>query len=206
MSEKSLLPLGSNCRETKRANAQAYLALLQDSRYLQKVERIARCNIRGTTIPWEDAAQTAHEKIILALKDSKFHPERGSFYHWSAKIAKFAIIDLVRREQRKRHLSLDQKLAGTKFSWLDNIASKGNLWATLEREDLLICLIEAIAQLDEHHPQRQYFQLWQGRIRGESQVQLAVALGINQSTVSKRWHELTLHINCKVKVLLQQTA
>ncbi|MGB3693400.1 MAG: sigma-70 family RNA polymerase sigma factor [Spirulinaceae cyanobacterium] len=206
MSENILLPLCSDYRETKRTNAQDYLALLQDSRYLQRVERIARCNTRGTTIPWEDAAQTAHEKIILALRDNKFHPEKGSFYHWSAKISKFAIIDLVRREQRKRHLSLDQKLAGTKFSWLDNIPSKGNLWATLEREDLLICLVEAIAQLDEYHPQRQYFQLWQGRMRGENQTQLAVALGTSQGTISKRWQELVSHINCEVKVLLQQTA
>lgn len=73
--------------------------LMSCSEYQQRVERIARKHTRGHSLSWEDAAQTAHEKVFQALKEKRFHPEKGNFYHWAATVAKFAIIDWVRKEQ-----------------------------------------------------------------------------------------------------------
>jgi RNA polymerase sigma factor (sigma-70 family) len=179
----------SNCKKTIN-----YFSLLQSPHYLKKVEKIARCQTRRTTISWEDASQAAHEKILQALRARKFNPEKGNFYHWSATVAKLAIIDLIRREKQRNNLSLDQTLAQTKSSWLEQIPDNCDLWATLEREDLLMRLTKAITQLEQRYPQRHYLKLWQGKIQGKTQVQLATELRLNQSAISKRWKELVTRV------------
>jgi len=40
-----------------------YEPLLLNPEYQKTIERIARKQTRGTTISWEDAAQTAYEKV-----------------------------------------------------------------------------------------------------------------------------------------------
>jgi hypothetical protein len=44
-----------------------YDRLLKSPDYQCTIEKIARKQTRGTAIAWEDAAQTAHEKILLAI-------------------------------------------------------------------------------------------------------------------------------------------
>ena len=59
-----------------------------------------------------------------------------------------------------------------------------------ERADLILKAIEAIYQLDQQYPHQNYLKLWQGKIDGKTQTQLASELRISQSEISKRWQEL----------------
>lgn len=169
--------------------------------YQQTVERIARKHTRGHSLSWEDAAQTAHEKVFQALKEKKFHPEKGDFLPWAATVAKFAIIDWVRKEKQRNHSSLDQNIPGTDIPVSDTIADEFNLLDAVERTDLVFRIKEAIALIDQRYPDRDYRKLWQGKVQGKIQTQLAADLGITQSAISKRWKELTAHIAQELELL-----
>ncbi|MGK7927049.1 MAG: RNA polymerase sigma factor [Spirulina sp.] len=179
-----------NCPEDERILGQ----LLVDSQHQLRVQRIARKHTRGTAIAWEDVAQTAQEKIWQNLKARKFDADRGNFYHWAATVARFAAIDLVRREKLRTCESLDRHLPGTTQPILNTIADRANLFESLERQDLIRRVRKAIARLDRCYPQRCYLKLWKGKVKGKTQAQLATELGITQSAISKRWKELTIRI------------
>ncbi|HBL14510.1 MAG TPA: sigma-70 family RNA polymerase sigma factor [Cyanobacteria bacterium UBA11162] len=166
--------------------------LLCHPEYRQTVARIARKNTRGTSVSWEDAAQTAHTKVFQAAKAGNFR--RGGitqFYRWAATVARFAIIDLVRRQKQQHCLSLDQNIPGTDLPLLETIADEFDLLDTVERTDLVTKAIETISALQRRYPNRGYQKLWQGKVQGKTQVQLAADLGLTQSAISKRWQELS---------------
>jgi RNA polymerase sigma factor (sigma-70 family) len=176
-----------------------YEQLLKNPKYQQRVERIARSQTRNTSSSWEDAVQAAHEKVFQATQAGKF--QKGGvneFYRWAATVAKFQIIDLVRKEKQSICQSLDQNIPGTNLPLSEAIADKFNLFDALERTDLINRVIDAIIELDRHYPERGYVKLWQGHIQGKKQCQIAAELGVTQGAISKRWQELR---ECVVKML-----
>ncbi len=124
--------------------------------------------------------------------DGKFRQgDVQDFYHWAAMVARFAIIDLVRKEKRQNCISLDQTIPGTDLPLLETIQDELDLLDTVEHADLVSRAIDAISKLDQRHPNRDYQKLWYGKVQGRTQVQLAADLGLKtQSAVSKRWREL----------------
>ncbi|MFH7023932.1 MAG: sigma factor [Heteroscytonema crispum UTEX LB 1556] len=175
--------------------SELYELLLASPEYQQTVKRIARKQTIGTSTPWEDAAQTAHERIIKATKAGKFG--KGGvkeFYHWAAQVAKNAIIDCVRQDKHFIYKSLDQTIPGTDLFLVDTVADEFNLLEAIEFKDLFLRTIETIKQLDGHYPDRGYIKLWEGVKQGKNQSQLAVELGITQGAISKRWKELSLRV------------
>lgn len=165
--------------------------LLLDPHYQKTVERIARKQTRGTAVPWEDAVQAAQSKVLQMLQAGKFYAGGlQEFYRWTATVARFEIIDLVRREVHRTCISLDGTLPGTTVRLSETIADPFDAMETVERSDVVLRAIEAIVKLDRQFPDRAYYQLWQGRVLGKSQTQIAAELGLTQGTVSKRWTEL----------------
>jgi RNA polymerase sigma factor (sigma-70 family) len=171
---------------------QLYDRLLKSAQYRCTIEKIARKNTRGSSLSWEDAVQTAHEKIMLAIQSGKF--QYGSveeFYRWSTTIARCTVIDLIRREKLRRYSSLDTPIADTGILIIETIADPFDLWDSVEQADLLLKINAILQTLDEQYPNRGYLKLWEGKILGKRQMQLASELNVKQGTVSKRWKELT---------------
>ena len=168
-----------------------YERLLTEPDHQQRINRIARKQTQGSSIAWEDAAQIAQIKILQGLRNDKFR-QGGSieFFRWATTVARFEIIDLVRKENLRRCKSLDATISGTDLSVLDTLADEFNASDTLERTDLVLRSIAAITELDRQYPDRGYQTLWQGQVQGKKQTQLAADLGITQGEVSKRWREL----------------
>lgn len=166
--------------------------LLIAPEHQKRVERIARKYTRSTLIAWEDAAQAAHEKVLKVTQAGKFR-QGGveEFYHWAATVARFEIIDHVRKHNHWNWESLDQLIPGTNLPLSETLVDEFNLLDTVERADLVLRAIEAIAQLDRCYPDRGYLKLWQGQVQEKNQSQLATELGVTQGAISKRWKELT---------------
>ena len=169
--------------------------LLTNPIHHQRIERIARATTKGRNLAWEDAAQTAHFKVLQSAQNGKFYYGGiKEFYHWAARVAHSAIIDLVRQEYRRTHISLNQPVSGTDLTLLDTVPAPQHSWDVVEKADLIAKVREAIAELDQQYPQRHYRQLWNSRVQGVTQVQIAKQLNISQGAVSKRWQELTLRV------------
>jgi RNA polymerase sigma factor (sigma-70 family) len=178
------------------------LYLCFDPLLLKTIERIARKQTRGTRVFWEDAQQVAYEKVLQAMQAGKFRTGGvEEFYHWAATVARFAIIDLVRHEQQFHCQSLDQNIPGTDVPLSEAIADEFNLLDAYERADLVLKAFEAIADLNRLHPDRGYLKLWQAKIQGKSQAQLAAELGVTQGAISKRWKELCHNIAQRLGLL-----
>jgi RNA polymerase sigma factor (sigma-70 family) len=170
-----------------------YEQFLIDSEHQQRLVRIARKQTAGSPIDWEDAVQIAQMKVLQALRSGKFRQgEPADFYRWAATVARFEIIDLVRKAKINPCSSLDATLPDTNLAVLDTIADEFEFDAaeTLERADLVLRAIAAITTLDRQYPQRGYQILWNGQVAGTKQAQLAAEIGITQGEVSKRWQEL----------------
>jgi RNA polymerase sporulation-specific sigma factor len=161
--------------------------LLSAPEYRRRVERIALKYTRGCSISWQDAAQTAHMKVFQAVKGGHFH-QGGvkEFYCWAATVARFEIIDLIRQHKQQNWQSLDQFIPGTDLPLIETIPDEFNLLDTVERADLVHRAIETIRVLDRRYPSRGYLHLWQGKIQGKTETQLAAELGVSQGEISKR--------------------
>lgn len=165
--------------------------LILDPEYQQLVERIARKYAQSNSTTWEDAAQTAHVKVLQGLRAGKFsQQEAQEFYPWAATVARNAVIDFIRREKKRHHQSLNNTIIGTDLSLLDTIADEFDLWDAVERANLLIKAREIIENLALSYPKRGYIKLWQGLIQGKNQTQLALDLGVTQGQISRRRKEL----------------
>lgn len=168
-----------------------YERLLIVPEHCQRIEQIARKQTRGTTIAWEDAAQVAQIKVLQAVRNGKFRQGGADeFYRWAATVARFEIIDLVRKEKYRHCTSLDAAIIGTDLLLADTIADDFNALDSLEQTDLIVRAMTTIRELDQRHPERNYLKLWQGQVQGKKQTQLAMELGVSQGEVSKRWKEL----------------
>jgi RNA polymerase sporulation-specific sigma factor len=169
----------------------SYEQLVSNPQYRQLITKIAHKYTKGSPVYWEDAVQIAHMKIIQAVQAGKFHSELApSFSPWAATIARNAIVDFVRYEQRRNCRSLEEPISGTDLSLVDTIADESNQLEVVEHADLLQTVMRAIKKLAISHPERQYMILWQGLVTGKKQAQLAAELGVNQSEVSRRRKEL----------------
>ena len=173
----------------------SYRDILLRSEYRQRLEKIARKYTSGTGLSWEDAFQTAYLKVFLALQAAKFREGNiEQFYYWAIAVARCVIIDFVRRESLRKCKSLDDNIPGTDMSVLDTIPDEYSTLDATERADLILKALESIYQLDKRYPHRNYLKLWQGKVDGKTQTQIAAELRISQGEVSKRWQELLVRI------------
>ncbi|BAY73820.1 hypothetical protein NIES25_02280 [Nostoc linckia NIES-25] len=173
----------------------SYQEILLRSDYRQRLEKIARKYTRGTGLSWEDAFQIAHLKVFVAFQAGKFR--QGSveeFYYWAVAVARCAIIDFLRKESLRKYQSLDDNLPGTDMSLLETIPDEFNTLDAIERTDLILQALESIYKLDKCYPHLNYLKLWQGKVNGKTQTQIATELRISQGEVSKRWQELLRRI------------
>ncbi len=168
-----------------------YQEILVRFDYRKRLEKIARKYTKGTGLSWEDACQIAHLKVLLAFQAGKFR--QGcveQFYYWAIAVARCVIIDSVRKESLRKCQSLDDNIPGTDMSLLDTIYDDFSTLDAMERADLIMKALESIYQLDKCYPHRNYLKLWQEKVDGKTQIQIAAELKISQGEVSKRWREL----------------
>jgi RNA polymerase sigma factor (sigma-70 family) len=171
-----------------------YEDLLNNPEHRLRVQKIARKNTLGTTVSWEDAAQTVEIKLIQAVRAGKFREGNAdTFYRWAATVARYAVIDLVRKEHH-HPISLDQPIPGTDLLIGDTISDPFDALEALERAELVQMAIAAITALDQTYPNRGYGMLWQGYLHGHTQSQMAAELHLTQGAISKRWKELTQRV------------
>ncbi|WP_427158815.1 sigma-70 family RNA polymerase sigma factor [Aliinostoc sp. HNIBRCY26] len=173
-----------------------------DAEYQEVIAKIARKYTRGTSMSWEDAVQTAMMKVYEAVKAGKFHQGgMAEFQRWATVVARYEIINFVKKEQLRHYQSLDTTIAGTDFFWVDTIADDSNLWDAVTRADLIIQAKQTIINLDSRYSDRGYLKLWQLMVAGKNQTQQASALGISQGEVSKRWKELVGRVAMELGLL-----
>lgn len=175
----------------QREKLSSYQEVLVRLDYCQRLEKIARKYTKGTGLFWEDAFQIANLKVLLAFQAGKFR--QGSteqFYYWAIAVARCVIIDSVRKERVRQCQSLDDKIPGTDMSLLETIPHEFSTSDAIERADLILKALECIYQLNQCYPHRNYLRLWQGKVDGKTQTQIAAELEISQGEVSKRWQEL----------------
>lgn len=168
--------------------------LLVDLKHRRIIEKIAKKYVQGTSVSWEDAVQTGYVKVLEASKAGRFrHGDAEDFSRWATVVARYEIIDFVRKELRKQCQSLDSFVPGTDIPILDNISDSCSFDA-VERADFTLQVIKAVKKLDQRYPERGYLTLWQGLVKGSVQKQLAQSLGVSQPEVSRRRKELALRV------------
>lgn len=185
------------------SQAESLTKELENPKYREIINKIARKHTHRTSISWEDAAQTAYIKVMEAVKARKFR-QGGieEFYRWTTVVARFEIINFVKKEQKRNCPSLDTNINGTDLSWIDTIPSQEDIFDSEERADLIIKAKAAIKTLDTRYPQRGYLKLWQGKVAGKHYTELMQELGVSQGQISKLWNELVARVT--VELGLQQ--
>ncbi|NJO27880.1 MAG: sigma-70 family RNA polymerase sigma factor [Richelia sp. SL_2_1] len=173
-----------------------------DAVHQEVIAKIARKYTFRTSICWEDAAQTAKMKVYEAVKAGKFHQGGiAEFQRWATVVAKYEILNFVKKESLRSHQSLDATITGTNVSLVDTIADEFNLLEAVARADLIIKAKQAILNLDYLHPKRGYLKLWQLMVAGKNQTEQASELGVSQGEVSKRWKELVARVALELGLL-----
>lgn len=163
---------------------------LVNPEHLFRISQIARKQTRGSDVDWQDAVQEVQLKLIAAVRAGKFRSGTAqNFDRWTATVARFAIIDLVRKSQRHHTEPLDRQLFND-LTLLDTIADPFDALDTIERADLIYRVRVTIIDLDRAYPDRYYYRLWLAKVHEKKQTQIAQELGLTQGAISKRWQEL----------------
>jgi RNA polymerase sigma factor (sigma-70 family) len=166
------------------------------------IAKIARKYTRGTSISWEDAVQTGMMKVYEAVNAGKFqHGGIEEFQRWATVVARYEILNFVKKEDRRSHQSLDVIITGTDLSLVDTIPDEFNLLETVARADLVIKAKQAIINLDTCYPKRGYLKLWQGKLQNKTLTQIGYELGISQGEASRRWKELVGRVAIELGLL-----
>lgn len=161
-----------------------------DSKCQKIIEKIAKKQTKGTRVFWEDAAQVAYMKVCQAVKAGKFQGGAIDFQHWTATVAKFAIIDLVRKETKISAVSLDCNIPGTNIPLIETVADRLDLMNAVERADLLLRIENIVLNLNKRFPKKQYLALYRRLSEGKKMTEIAKEQGITQGGISKRKWEL----------------
>ncbi|MDZ7962484.1 MAG: sigma-70 family RNA polymerase sigma factor [Aulosira sp. DedQUE10] len=136
------------------------------------------------------------------MKAEKFHQGGiAEFQRWATVVARYEILNFVKKESLRTHQSLDATIFGTDISLVETIPDEFNLLEAVARADLIIQAKQAIINLDSLYCDRGYLKLWQLMVAGKNQTQQASALGISQGEVSKRWKELVERITIELGLL-----
>jgi RNA polymerase sigma factor (sigma-70 family) len=165
----------------------SYEYRLTQSAHLDRINQIARKQTRGSNVDWEEAVQVAQLKLLTAVRAGKFRQgNEQDFDRWASTVARFAIIDLVRKEKAQSSLVIEPP---DPFDALEALA----------QAEAVLAVRAAIKELDRQYPDRGYSLLWLGKVQEKKQSELAQELGLSQGAISKRWQEL-LH---RLAVVLQ---
>lgn len=176
--------------------------LIIDAKHQEMIIKIARKYTRESSISWEDAAQAARVKVYEAVKAGEFHHGgMEQFQRWATVVARYEILNFVKKERLRQHQSLDATIVGTDISLVETIPDQFNLLDSVARADLITKAKQAIINLDSRYPKRCYLKLWQLVVAGKNQTQQASALGISQGEVSKRWKELVGRVAIELGLL-----
>ncbi len=173
---------------------------LTDRAHIQRIAQIARKQTRGSNVHWEDAFQTAQLKLIVALRAGKFtQGKEHDLDRWAATVARFEIIDLVRKSKRHEWDSTDRPLSDN-LAILDTIADPFDPSDAIDRADLVCRIRAAIVHLDALYPNRSYYRLWLGKVNDKKQAEIAQELNLTQSAISKRWQELLARLSIELRL------
>ena len=193
-SELPGFPLEELLKRYFRGDLEVCKQLLQHPHYCQRVETIARHRTYTTGLNWEDAVQEVHIKVLNGMRDRRFSwGGEKEFYSWLEKVARNAIIGLIRRENRQTKLigcSLEQPIQGTTVRLQDHLADEFNLADTVEFADTVSQVTQAIKKLDLRYPRKKFLQLWQELSKDKKQTEIARELQVKQGEISKRKREL----------------
>jgi RNA polymerase sigma factor (sigma-70 family) len=163
---------------------------LTDPDHLRRIAQIAHKQTKGSTVDWQDALQSAQCKLITAIRAGKFtYGTELDFDRWALTVARFEIIDLVRKSKCREWDSIDQPSI-EHLTILDTIADPHDCLNEIEAADLILRVKTTIIALDKRYPNRSYYHLWLGKVNEKKQTEIARELGLTQSAVSKRWREL----------------
>jgi RNA polymerase sigma factor (sigma-70 family) len=163
---------------------------LTDPAHLRRITQIAHKQTRGTTVDWQDALQSAQCKLVTAIRAGKFtYGTELDFDRWAATVARFEIIDLVRKSKCRQWDSTDRPSTAN-LTLLDTIADPHDPFGEIEEADLILRVNTTIIAIDRRYPNRSYYYLWLGKVNEKNQTEIAQELGLTQSAVSKRWREL----------------
>ncbi len=201
-----LNPIALNQRIEAIASLPNYEARLTDPAHLARIAQIARKQTRGSNVDWQDAVQTAQIKLIVAIRAGKFsYGAAQDFDRWAMTVARFEIIDLVRKSKRRQWDSIDRPLADH-LTCLDTIADPFDSLTAIESADLTLQVRAAVINLDRLYPDRSYYQIWLGKVHDQTQAQIARKLGLTQSAISKRWQELLRRLTVELGLNLAPTS
>jgi RNA polymerase sigma factor (sigma-70 family) len=182
-------------------NAKGFERLLVKTEHLNRLQKIARKTTKGSLVSWEDAAQIANLKLLQAVRAGKFgQGSDENFYRWAAHVSKNEIIDFVRKESRLTHVSLHQTIAGTDLLLLEILPGESDPLNRLETSDLVTQVFDMLLQIDAQYPHKKYRQIYLRHASKQTQTEIAQAMGISQSAVSKRIREVSLLINASLKI------
>lgn len=193
-SELPDLPLEELLKRYLKGELEVCKQLLQHPHYCQRVKTIARQRTYDTGLNWEDAVQEVHIRVLKGMRDRQFRwGGEKEFYHWLERVAKNAIVSLIRRENRQSRwigCSLDQPIKGTDISIKDNLVDDFNLADAVERADTVLRVFQAINQLELRYPRKKFLKLWYGLSEDKKQIEIARELQVKQGEISKRKREL----------------
>lgn len=196
LEKASETPLEALVKRYLQGETEVCQQLLNHPPYRRRIEQIARYKIKDDAMSWEDAAQSAHLKVLQGAKKGLFRAKNGrfnednvkEFYAWATVVAKHAITDFIRDEQREIKHTCSQDEA------LIYLPDEFDFAEAIEEADLVLKIPEAIAAIDQRYPKKAYLKLFYGLVADKSQAELATELGVSQGEISKRRQELNLQI------------
>jgi RNA polymerase sigma factor (sigma-70 family) len=174
-------------------NSTSFECRLSNPEHLRRMTQIAHKQTRCTNVDWQDALQTAQLKLVKGLRTGKFIGTEAEFDRWALTVAKFAIIDLVRRSMRHHTQSID-RLSEDNLAIIDTMTHFDDELTNIESADFAWQVREKVLYLDRLYPARSYYRLWLGKVNDQTQAEIAQELGLTQGTISKRWQELIAHL------------
>jgi RNA polymerase sigma factor (sigma-70 family) len=179
---------------------------LTEPDHVQRITQIAQKQTRGSNVDWQDALQAAQLKLLMTVRASKFiSGNEQDFDHWATMVAKFEIIDLVRKAKRQSWESTD-RLFTDNLAVIDTIVDSIDELMAIERADLLSLVRATVMKLDALYPERRYQRLWLSKVQEQTQLEIAQELGLTQSAISKRWQELMSRLAIELNLIPENVA